>query len=130
MLKKIVSILLLSTYLLGSTQLIQFFGINNFITHYNEHKAQNKNITLLEFFDIHYLHGNKVDEDFSKDMKLPFKSEIPSGYTIAICNEPTPFSISFQPLKYFIKKNFTFYETIIHSNGYLSAVWQPPKKLA
>jgi hypothetical protein len=111
---------------MSSTELIQLSKLNIFIEHYKEHKEFNDELNLMSFIKMHYSQDSAHD---SKDMKLPFKSDIPSAFSIAICNEPTPFSISFEPQKYFIKKDFIFYETVYHNNGYLSAIWQPPKNI-
>lgn len=41
--------------------------------HYYQHVKENPDMTISEFFDIHYAHGIVFDEDYEQDMKLPFK---------------------------------------------------------
>ena len=41
--------------------------------HYLEHLREDPNITFSGFLDMHYMHGIVYDEDYARDMQLPFK---------------------------------------------------------
>lgn len=71
--KKLFTYLIISLYLLGSTEAYQLLKIGNLIEHYLEHKDANE-LSLLEFLDLHYVQPTQVDDDYTEDMKLPFKS--------------------------------------------------------
>lgn len=113
-------------YLSTVTEFRQFFKINSFIEHYREHKAEDPSLSMLDFLDIHYGHGNVVDDDYEKDMKLPFKttssdfgaSQWVSSFTVFIMPQLlTDYeeSMSFTP------------KSLVLFSSYLSAVWQPPR---
>lgn len=113
-------------YLSTVTEFRQLFKLNSFIEHYKEHKAEDPTLSMLDFLDIHYGHGNVVDGDFEKDMKLPFKTTNSdfSSYqwvtTIHIFINP---SMDFE---YNEPKSFTP-KSLVLFPSYLSAIWQPPR---
>lgn len=124
--KRFLAIFCLFLFVATATEFKQLFKLNSFIEHYKEHKAQDQSLSLLEFLDIHYGHGNVLDDDYEKDMKLPFKtttSDFSSSQIIPQVN------IHFSPtfLVEFHKQSvFTLWNTFL-TPSYLSAIWQPPK---
>ena len=124
---KYFSILFLSIYLFTVLQVNELFKIPNMVGHYNEHQESEPNIGFWEFICIHYMHGEQHDDDFSKDMKLPFKSH----GTDCQCNivfypsvQNYNFTATFFPKEY-KPQSFT-YSYSSYSN-YLSTIWQPPQ---
>jgi len=95
--------------------------------HFQEHQRENKSITLLEFLDMHYMHGSPNDEDHDRDMQLPFKSSddcITAFGAIFI-----PFSLQIavsRPVIFSSPKIFGWEDQCLHAT-YLSSIWQPPK---
>lgn len=73
-LKKFISILLLGIYVFGDTDAYQFLKLPQFIEHYRIHKTTNPDLTLNCFICSHYSSFWIFDNDFSEDMKLPFKT--------------------------------------------------------
>jgi hypothetical protein len=126
-LKKILAILILSAYLMSSTELYQLLKIPDLIHHYFAHKALDEKMTLLEFLDLHYATGNEKEGDYAEDMKLPFKSTVQDSQSIQ----------SMEPLQYYWTSSFIYAEVNIeicpiYRNDflkpiYLSSIWQPPK---
>lgn len=114
-------------YLSTVTEFRQLFKLNSFIEHYKEHKAEDPSLSMLDFLDIHYGHGNVLDDDYEKDMKLPFKttnsdfasSQWISTFQIMIC--PT-FDLEYKESQSFTSKSMVLFPS------YLSAIWQPPRK--
>ena len=74
MLKKLISILCLLVYFFATTEAKQLFKIPVIFQHYAEHREENRQLSLLDFLDMHYMHGSPFDQDYDRDMKLPFKS--------------------------------------------------------
>ncbi|NNU33092.1 hypothetical protein HK413_00860 [Mucilaginibacter sp. S1162] len=72
--KKFAAILLLTAYLFSTTELHQLLKLPVVFEHFAEHRKKNKNISFLQFPDMHYLHGSPKDKDYNEDMKLPFKT--------------------------------------------------------
>jgi hypothetical protein len=76
--------------------------------------------------DIHYGHGNVIDKDFDKDMKLPFKTTSTDFSSTLII---PPVNIQFSPkiLVWFQEQSvFALWNTFL-TPSYLSAIWQPPR---
>lgn len=60
-------------YLISTTEVSQLLKLPLILQHYHEHQAINKNISFLAFLDMHYMHGSPHDDDYDRDMQLPFK---------------------------------------------------------
>jgi len=125
--QKVIVILLIGVYLFSTTELAQLLKLPVLIEHYKEHKYQNPAITFLGFLNLHYNNGNKVDDDYDKDMKLPFKtvSDIASSCVINI--PPTAFTISQPTFEYQeIKKKYSHTSNLLLPS-FSANIWQPPK---
>lgn len=96
--------------------------------HFAEHKRENPKITLWEFMCIHYAHGEVNDDDYDKDMRLPFKSHsFCSCTSITFCQPVINYDLSrkdaFKSIN--IKTNFGY--NFSFSSNFFSSIWQPPK---
>jgi hypothetical protein len=126
-LRKAISIVLLTVYLLSTTQLIELLKMPVLVEHYLEHKKQNPSITILRFLDLHYMHGCPRDNDYDRDMQLPFKVPTHSALASVVYIVPSSIPVLLERAvfrehaKTFPKGSF------IYSYNYLSLIWQPPK---
>ncbi|MBS1915539.1 MAG: hypothetical protein JST87_04630 [Bacteroidetes bacterium] len=126
--KKITAIFFFAAYLMSTTEVRQLLKLPIVFEHFAEHRLQNKNIGILEFLDIHYMHGSPIDNDYSHDMKLPFKtSDNPCSFIAASFipmmesyEAPYPKEFSFENLK-IPQQHFII-------SSYLSNIWQPPRQ--
>ena len=122
------AIVLLSFYLLSATELSQLLKIPAFVSHFNEHQAEDKDITLWEFLHIHYAQGDVKDADYEEDMKLPFKTHDIGFAQISIAVPPSfLFILNEKPIVFFNKTKKQFFTDEKVFNSYQSAIWQPPK---
>lgn len=123
--KKWVSILLLSLYLLSTTELNQLLKLPVLIEHYVEHKNLNPEMTLVSFFKMHYDHPVK-DADYKTDRKLPFiiHSTLSLVFTL---NTNFSFEISGSDYKYYGIQNIPSLDENLYIKGYLHSIWQPPR---
>ncbi len=113
---------------MATTQLGQLLKLPAFIEHYNEHKAANTQLTLVDFLIIHYASGNVKDADYEKDMKLPFKTANENVFSItSTVATPPLFSIETEHINFFEKKKQYFRNEYFISNSFFSNIWQPPK---
>lgn len=71
--KKFFTYIIISLYLIGSTEAYQLLKIGYLVEHYIEHKNET-NLSLLDFIDVHYVQPTVIDSDYAEDMRLPFKS--------------------------------------------------------
>lgn len=120
--KKAITILFLSIYLLSATEISQLLKLPKLIEHVKAHQ-----LSLWEFLCIHYGQGNVFDADYNEDMKLPFKTE---NNTVALTSSayfPLLSTVSFiVPAAFTEKNSYVVIEQFIQSR-YLSNIWQPPK---
>ncbi|MGE4513878.1 MAG: hypothetical protein AB7E26_08730 [Chryseobacterium sp.] len=124
--KKLISILLLSLYLVSTTELYQFLKLPALIEHYMEHKNLSPEMSLTAFLKVHYDNPVK-DSDYSKDQQLPFVSH--AAHLVIVCTPATPFTfqLSEKESKPVIKAKQTFYKSIFYNKDILNSIWQPPK---
>lgn len=111
--------------LFTQTELHQILKLPILVQHYFEHKAENKNITLAGFIVLHYFSGNPVDDDYARDMQLPFKTSdcIQAITSIVI---PEQIVISNEPLLVSTRPFFKVQNDWIPSN-YMADIFRPPQ---
>ena len=111
--------------LFSQTELHQVLKLPVLVQHYFEHKAENKNITLGGFIVLHYFSGNPVDDDYARDMQLPFKTSdcIQAITSIVI---PEQIVISNEPLLVSTTPFFKVQNDWIPSN-YIADIFRPPQ---
>jgi hypothetical protein len=123
-LKKPITIALLIIYLFSATELHEVLKLPILIEHYLEHKAQNNQLSLLDFLALHY--NQSFDHD-KNDHKLPFKSkECNTSANVLAHFEPALTFIAIKQADFTIKIYSVFYKVPFTSAGF-SKIWQPPK---
>ena len=123
--KKLISILLLSLYLVSTTELYQLLKMPLLIEHYIQHKDLNPEMSLTAFLKTHYDHPVK-DSDHDQDQKLPFVSHASLLSVVFTINPSLDFHCiekACTPIE--IKK--TFYKSALYNKELLNSIWQPPK---
>lgn len=98
------------------------------IQHFSEHTAENPMLTFSSFLKQHYLNNNLKDDDYEKDMKLPFKVIDNFGFSINVIFEH-PTQLEFSSIE---NNNKFFNISPVHftnflSFSYLNSIWQPPQ---
>lgn len=127
--KRMLVIVLLTLYMVSTTELSQLLKFPVLVEHYFYHKDQNPKISVIDFLAIHYnnhLAGHPHNDDYDQDRKLPF---ITNAVTLFFCFVVTP-TYFFQAreipppghLKKLLPPDTFFVEKYI-----LSSIWQPPK---
>lgn len=123
--RKAIVISLLFTLISIQTPLHEIFKVPVLITHYFEHKEQNNDLSLIDFFKLHYAES-LIDSDHDRDMELPFKH----------CSAPifVVFSILSERVSITLSPGFTDHIKVPlgYKNHFLSFniqnnIWQPPK---
>ena len=112
---------------MSTTELHQLMKLPFMVEHYFEHKNKNNSLTFFEFLIRHYSNVTVLDEDYSKDMKLPFKSN--QGCTDITIKAPVanPFNtVLLKPIN-IGSKTFTLYNDMFLPSFFLPNIWQPPK---
>ncbi len=125
--KKLIAISFLTFYSLATTELYQLAKLPLLMEHYQDHKKENKDITLLHFLAIHYTQGNVKDADYDKDMQLPFKTHdgcVNSSITPFV---PHNFSTGVEKTCTIENKSYPTLKDAFFVNSFLANIWQPPR---
>ncbi len=123
--KRFLTIFCFSVIVTAGTQLHQLLKLPVFVQHFQEHQKEDKNISLLRFVIIHYFSGNPKDNDYNRDMQLPFKTtECSSLITIAVVLLP---AVTAERPEFFISNSYPALKNNTFLPSHLSDIWQPPK---
>ncbi len=105
----------------------EFLKVPILIDHYKVHLAQNPEMSVLDFFNEHYLNCDLFVSDYDQNMKLPFKSDSKTCENL-VQFWPQPSQLGF--LISFINKTPVHktpsYTDSLYSQ-FLNKIWQPPK---
>ncbi len=123
--KKWISILLLSLYLVSTTELYQLLKIPTLIEHFIEHRGDNSEMTLISFLKMHYDHPVK-DADYQKDQKLPFVAHSCPLALLFTVNTDFTIEIKKQIILDYHKEISSFYD-LFYDKDASNSIWQPPK---
>lgn len=127
-LKKLAAIFFLTLYLCSTTEASQLLKLPVVFEHFREHRMEDHSISLLQFLELHYLHGSPRDKDYDRDMQLPFKTH--SDCLVAIAPAFIPKSVELvavPPIELPRQENLVMDDQVLFS-AYLSRIWQPPKQ--
>lgn len=128
--RRVLTILFLSLYLISTTELGQLLKFPMLVEHYFEHKEKNPQINVMEFLAFHYegnhLENHPHDEDYEHDQQLPFIVHIDVLSVSFVLTPPFSFEIETRKLVGKEPKALPL-DDAFSDNNYLSAIWQPPK---
>jgi len=121
--KRIISILLISFYVVSFTEMHQVIRLPLLAIHYIEHRALSKDLTFFEFLELHY--STEIAHD-DRDMELPFKD---CSHCVAAPTVVLP-SFKIELTQHItaciVEVHAAFYKKSIPAS-YLSEIWQPPR---
>ena len=123
--KKLISILLLSLYLVSTTELYQLLKMPLLIEHYFQHKNLNPEMSLTAFLKTHYDHPVK-DSDHEQDQRLPFVSHA-SLLSVVFTVNPSLDFLCIEKVFTPIESKKTFYKSALYNKEILNSIWQPPR---
>lgn len=123
--RKINAILLLTVLIFSQTELHQILKLPILVQHYFEHNADTKNVTLRQFIALHYFSGDPIDNDYARDMQLPFKTnDCLQVITSMVVPNEIEFGVSPEIIEVI---NFPkFHNDWIESN-YAKTIFRPPQ---
>lgn len=123
--RKLISILLLSFYLVSTTELYQFLKMPLLIEHYLKHKNLNHEMSFNAFLKAHY--GDPVkDNDSDQDKRLPFVSHNHLLSVVFVINSILDFHCM-EKISCFFDVIKTLYKSIFYHKEILDFIWEPPK---
>ena len=124
--KKLISVAILSLYLISATEFYQLLKLPVLLEHFIQHKEENKSVTLLSFLQMHYIDATVMDADYEQDMKLPFKTHSENAHLSILALIPQKTTAALKRI-YIEPRIFIIHEDMFSSSSYLSGIWQPPK---
>ena len=111
---------------LTQTELHQVLKLPVLIVHFQEHRALNKEISLLDFFIDHYVDQIILDNDDQRDSQLPFKTTHCVNTTIVALSEPV--QLDLRPREASIEREFNIHRADFPRAGALHNIFQPPRQ--
>lgn len=118
------AILCFSAIITAGTELHQLLKLPVLLQHFQEHKKEEKDISLFRFIVLHYFSGSKKDKDYDRDMQLPFKT---ADCTTLVSTAAQPHHIQAERPEFFIKRSYPAVKNNSILQSHLSDIWQPPK---
>ncbi len=118
---------LLVLYLATATPLAELVKVPVLFEHFQEHRQESPDISVLDFFRIHYFNGNERDADYSRDMQLPFKTFEASSAVLALVQPPADWAISDAPTPSLIRKQILPASLLFPPNPFVAMPAQPPE---
>lgn len=111
---------------LVSTELHEILKIPVLVEHFQKHKAENSEMSVLDFLKLHYL-ATDFDDDAAEDKELPFMSFNEYHFSHVICEKTNLLSVrpgvECTPEEDVRLGYLSSHIPVI----YLSDIWQPPK---
>ncbi len=124
--RRITAYFFLFVYLFANTELHQLAKVGAFVAHFAEHQKEDKDITLIEFIQIHYFSRNVMDADYEQDMKLPFKTTDCINFS-PTHTLPLPVFFTLQQVFFIESAGLPLYDQSALPSSRLADIWQPPK---
>lgn len=114
--------------MISSTELSQLLRIPLLIEHFIEHNQEGNQLSITEFFHMHYFEKQHMDADYDKDMQLPFKTIDRNTIQVVAF---IPFNNSYLEVKPIYTKSVKLdtYKSLFIDSDYLSSIWQPPRSI-
>jgi len=124
--KKIIVIISLFSIVFSATELYQLLKIPVLIAHYLEHQNQTTDMSIAEFFSVHYSKAIADDEDAERDMQLPFKTHECAGQLlITLEDNSKPFTLQ-SPMREVRQTHWSLQNNDLPP-GFYTDIWQPPR---
>lgn len=119
-------ICLVFVYTFGTTDAYQLLKLPIMLQHFVEHRKEDPKISFTVFLRMHYADKMVVDDDFSRDMQLPFK-------TAEACCVATPVSMPAQwvsievPHPIVLQQEFFLFDEPVDYSLIHGDIFQPPR---
>lgn len=124
--KKAIAIFCFSIYLFGATDAHQLLRLPLLVQHYIQHKKESSQLSIIDFFKIHYSSKVVIDADYQQDMQLPFKTHEQDNCQTWVKKLPPLFTIQL-PYTTYINRNYTLISVSFHSLLSVYSIFQPPR---
>lgn len=124
--KKAIAILLMSIYLLGSTEAYQALKLPLLVEHYIKHKHENPRLTLIGFLKIHYCDKTVFDTDYQQDKQLPFKTQDNTSVFSSVNDLPRPMIVAVASPSS-AAPDYVLQDTRVDFAAFAPSIFEPPR---
>lgn len=97
------------------------------LIHFLEHVQDKPGMSFAEFFDGHYMQGIVLDDDFEKDMQLPFKGVDFTHLPVFVFSETKLFPIFKKVQTCYLQSKLPVTSEFILTDANLKGIFHPPK---
>ena len=111
---------------MAQTELHQLMKLPVLIEHFMEHRQLNSSITLLDFLKEHYQGHTVMDNDYQRDMQLPFKTADCLTAISFVFEEPV--SIEFEQQVAEVRKEYNLHKGTFSPSLVQHSIFQPPRQ--
>jgi hypothetical protein len=125
--KQHVAKLLVFLCLISFTPMKEVVKVPLLLVHYYEHLDEMPDMTIGDFFDMHYMHGIVFDADYEKDMQLPFKVIDFTSVPLFVFNEFKVLDILSNETSFFVKNKINSNYRFYLSDAKLKGIFHPPQ---
>ena len=122
--RQLIAILLLAVHVLGNTELGQILRLPKLVHHFNQHKKEKPDLSLISFVTMHYGGDDGNIADDAEDNQLPFHQ---------IQNTHFHFTATIQPIVSVKSRDLTNGKTLkfpfkngIAKDTFLDGLFRPP----
>ena len=123
--KRAGAILFLLIYLVANTEMHQFLRLPIFFLHYQEHRAESPDISLIEFITLHY-YGPDANINYGHDSELPFKDKCPEVF-MSIALPPEDIAGCPSPQLFTTDQKVVMFKSPFVASSFQFSIWQPPR---
>ncbi len=118
---------MISVYFFSATSFNEMLKLPVLITHFKDHKEDNKGLGFGFFLFSHYSLEDRNDQDAEKDSQLPFNSsQFPPALSIVSIVPSTAIMKITKPVCSEIN-SLSIYLDLFISSDYIANIWQPPR---
>jgi len=118
---------LIAIYLFSFTPLKELNRVPLLFLHYAQHLEEDSNMTIAQFFDMHYMHDIVFDEDYEQDMQLPFKTIDFASMPVFVFQDVKEIDIDKKASPFIIKNKINTSYNFYLSDAKLNGIFHPPK---
>ena len=118
---------LIAIYLFSFTPLKELNRVPLLFIHYAQHLEEDSNMSIAEFFDMHYMHGIVFDEDYEQDMQLPFKAIDFASLPVFVVQDTKDIECIIKISSYVVKDKINTSYRFYLSDANLKGIFHPPR---
>ena len=118
---------LLGIYLAAATPASELLKLPILFEHYHEHQQESPGISVPDFLILHYFNGNPRDDDYDRDMQLPFKTLEVAPFALLALPQPIA-TVSFvTPPATVLRKQIMPLELLCPPTPFVAMPAEPPE---